>query len=66
MGRALERIAIVDNSPVAYSFHPDNAIAIESWFGDRSDRALLELMPTVEHYAHTGDIARTRRHFRLK
>src|SRR5690606_1172155 len=34
MGRPLNRIAIIDNSPLAYMLQPDNAIPIGSWFDD--------------------------------
>lgn len=31
LGRSLSDVAIVDNSPCSYVFHPSNAIPIESW-----------------------------------
>lgn len=65
MGRSLERVAIVDNSPIAYTFHPENAIPILSWFDDRSDKELVELMPMLEHFAQTQDFSRTRRKFKV-
>lgn len=45
LGRELEQVIIVDNSPVCYSLQPQNAIPISSWFFDRKDRKLLELLP---------------------
>ena len=47
LGRPLDRVAIVDNSPVAYYFQPRNAIPILSWFDDPTDRELLELLPLL-------------------
>lgn len=47
LGRSLERLAIVDNSPVAYYFQPRNAIPILSWFDDPNDQGLLELLPML-------------------
>lgn len=51
LGRPLERVAIVDNSPVAYSFHPDNAVAIPSWYDCDRDSALHALLPFLERMA---------------
>jgi len=51
LARPLNRITIVDNSPAAYSFHPENAIAIASWFDDKRDRELLKLLPTLDALA---------------
>lgn len=47
LGRSMERVAIIDNSPVAYYFQPRNAIPIVSWFEDPNDQALLELLPML-------------------
>lgn len=66
MGRSMERIAIVDNSPVAYSFQPENAIPILSWFDDRNDRELMEMMPMLEHFAQTCDYFHTSKKFGVK
>jgi carboxy-terminal domain RNA polymerase II polypeptide A small phosphatase len=51
LGRNMDRIAIVDNSPVAYYFQPRNAIPILSWFDDPSDQGLLELLPMLGQLA---------------
>lgn len=56
LGRPLDRISIVDNSPAAYSFHPQNAVAISSWFDDDSDRALHDLLPFLERMAYARDV----------
>jgi Dullard-like phosphatase family protein len=44
LGRPLDRVAIIDNSPVAYLFQPRNAIPIRSWFEDPHDTDLLVLL----------------------
>lgn len=49
LGRPLDRIAIIDNSPAAYLFQPRNAIPIRSWFHDPHDRDLLKLLKVLEH-----------------
>lgn len=48
LGRPITRAAIVDNSPSSYAFQPENGIPIESWFDDKSDRALLDLADALE------------------
>jgi len=45
LGRRLEDTLIVDNSPFSYMFQPDNAIPITSWFNDKADRELYDLVP---------------------
>lgn len=56
LGRPLERIAIVDNSPVAYYFQPRNAIPILSWFDDPNDHELLELLPLLAQLANVDSV----------
>lgn len=51
LGRSMDRVAILDNSPVAYFFQPRNAIPILSWFDDPSDQGLLELLPMLGNLA---------------
>jgi CTD small phosphatase-like protein 2 len=63
LGRPMERVAIVDNSPVAYSFQPENAVPITSWFDDASDNELLAIMPLLEHFSTSCDIFSTNRRF---
>lgn len=48
LGRPLDRIAIVDNSPVAYYFQSRNAIPIVSWFDDPNDKELWEMLPMLK------------------
>ena len=56
IGRPLDRVAIVDNSPVAYLFQPRNAVPIESWFDDPHDTALLKLMPMLRDLAKCNSV----------
>ncbi|XP_071791276.1 CTD small phosphatase-like protein isoform X2 [Asterias amurensis] len=56
LGRKLERILIVDNSPASYIFHQDNAIPVSSWFDDMSDRELLDVLPLLERLAKVDDV----------
>jgi TFIIF-interacting CTD phosphatase-like protein len=43
LGRPLEKMVIVDNSPENYQLQPHNGIFISTWLGDRSDHALRDL-----------------------
>ncbi len=49
LGRPLHRIAIVDNSPHAYLFHPENSVPVLSWFDDPHDRELKKMTPMLVH-----------------
>jgi len=51
MGRDIDTIMIIDNSPHSYLFNPQNAIPCESWFSDKNDRELLEILPKLEQLA---------------
>jgi Dullard-like phosphatase family protein len=50
-GRSLDRMVIIDNSPIAYCFQPRNAIPILSWFNDPNDNELLKLIPLLQRLA---------------
>lgn len=49
-------VIIVDNSPNAYHFHPENAIPILSWYDDLDDRCLFEMLPLLEAMANVDDV----------
>ena len=59
VGRPLEDIIIIDNSPASYIFHPDHSIPISSWFSDSHDNELLDLLPFLEDLAkpNVDDVA---------
>lgn len=56
IGRPLGRVAIIDNSPVAYLFQPRNAIPILSWFDDPNDTELLKLIPLLRQLASVNEV----------
>jgi len=56
LGRALTDIIIIDNSPFSYMFQPDNAIPITSWFNDKADRQLYDLLPFLEQLMYVDDV----------
>lgn len=45
LGRDPTQTIIVDNSPMSYSFQPENAVPCKSWFDDRSDTELNDMIP---------------------
>ncbi|XP_072117151.1 carboxy-terminal domain RNA polymerase II polypeptide A small phosphatase 1-like [Mobula birostris] len=56
LGRDINKLIIVDNSPASYIFHPNNAVPIASWFDDMSDTELLDLIPFFERLSKEEDI----------
>mmetsp|Transcript_38957 Transcript_38957/g.89255 ORF Transcript_38957/g.89255 Transcript_38957/m.89255 type:complete len:338 (-) Transcript_38957:289-1302(-) len=56
LGRSLDDVLIIDNSPLAYSFHIDNAIPIKSWYDDTSDRELHHLLPILNGLSQVESI----------
>lgn len=56
LGRSLQRVIIVDNSPASYIFHPDNAVPVASWFDDSSDTELLYLIPFFERLSSVENV----------
>lgn len=57
LGRPLEQIIIVDNSPYSFMFQPDNAVPITSWFSDKEDIELLLLVYYLETMVDSPDVA---------
>eukprot|EP00048_Salpingoeca_helianthica_P022623 m.19374 g.19374 ORF g.19374 m.19374 type:complete len:229 (+) comp7577_c0_seq1:42-728(+) len=47
LGREVGHSIIIDNSPASYSFHPEHAVPITSWFDDKKDSELLALLPLL-------------------
>ncbi|XP_076016662.1 carboxy-terminal domain RNA polymerase II polypeptide A small phosphatase 1 [Genypterus blacodes] len=56
LGRDLNKVIIIDNSPASYVFHPDNAVPVASWFDDMSDTELLDLLPFFERLSKVDDV----------
>jgi len=47
LGRDLRDVIIIDNSPTCYMLQPENAIPINTWRDDKSDRELYDLIPIL-------------------
>ncbi|OMJ78128.1 hypothetical protein SteCoe_22147 [Stentor coeruleus] len=56
LGRDLKKVIIVDNSPMSYSMHPYNALAITSWFDDKNDIKLQEVHKILEILDQVDDV----------
>ncbi|XP_046461531.1 carboxy-terminal domain RNA polymerase II polypeptide A small phosphatase 1-like [Daphnia pulex] len=56
LGRELQKVVIIDNSPASYIFHPDNAVPVASWFDDMSDSELLDLIPFFERLSQVDNV----------
>lgn len=56
LGRPMKDVIIVDNSPNAYYFHPENAVPILSWYDDPDDKCLFEMLPLLESLAGVDDV----------
>ncbi|CCU82358.1 NIF domain protein/NIF domain-containing protein [Blumeria hordei DH14] len=52
----LSKVMILDNSPLSYMFHQDNAIPIEGWINDPTDNNLMHLLPLLESLQHVKDV----------
>eukprot|EP00811_Abedinium_folium_P036078 NODE_8820_length_1467_cov_12.151493.p1 GENE.NODE_8820_length_1467_cov_12.151493~~NODE_8820_length_1467_cov_12.151493.p1 ORF type:complete len:299 (+),score=23.42 NODE_8820_length_1467_cov_12.151493:104-1000(+) len=56
LGRSLEDVLIIDNSPLCYALQPQNAIAIRSWKGCPTDCELYDLLPILYAMAQVPSI----------
>lgn len=56
VGRRMEDIAIIDNSPNAYQFQPENGIPIISWYDDPNDGELMRFLPALRMLAQVDDM----------
>jgi carboxy-terminal domain RNA polymerase II polypeptide A small phosphatase len=53
LGRPLQDVIIIDNSPSSYLFQPENALPCTSWYNDRE---LNDLVPILEKLARVKDV----------
>jgi hypothetical protein len=65
LGRDMKGTLIIDNSPHSYMFQPDHALPCTSWFDERSDRELWDMLPYLELIAQADDVVDILRRIRL-
>ena len=56
IGRNMKDLIIVDNSPLAYAFDRDNGLPISSWFEDKNDKELYNIMPLLIFLSKINDV----------
>lgn len=56
LGVPPSRLVVLDNSPVSFSRHRDNAILISGWTSDPNDRDLLNLLPLLNALRGVPDV----------
>ncbi|OMJ80049.1 hypothetical protein SteCoe_19777 [Stentor coeruleus] len=56
LGRDLNHVVIVDNSPTSYSLQPMNAVPIKTWIDDPQDHELNILIHVLEKLSVVNDI----------
>lgn len=52
----LNNAIIIDNSPISYALHENNAILVEGWINDPTDTDLLSLIPLLSAMRYTTDV----------
>ncbi|KAG4042885.1 hypothetical protein PC123_g21644, partial [Phytophthora cactorum] len=56
LDRDISQTIIVDNSPMAYAFHPRNAIGCSSFIDDPSDRELESISRFLTKFQNVEDV----------
>ena len=56
LGRPMTDVIIVDNSPIAFMFQPENAIPCISWYDDMNDTELDRIATLLEKLAFEEDV----------
>lgn len=56
LGRDLKDVLIIDNSPTAYLFQPDNALPIISWYDEKDDTQLYDYIPFLQALSNVDDV----------
>jgi len=51
-------VIIVDNSPIAYMFQPENAIPCTNWYDDMTDVELDKIATLLEKLAYEEDVTK--------
>uniref|UniRef100_A0A7S4RW55 FCP1 homology domain-containing protein n=1 Tax=Alexandrium monilatum TaxID=311494 RepID=A0A7S4RW55_9DINO len=59
LGRPMGQCLLVDNSPISVACNADHGVLIRSWYGDRHDRELVDLLAVLQDLQlQGGDVSR--------
>ena len=56
IGRKINDVILLDNSPISYLFQPENGMPIINWYEDKSDTELSCYIPILEKLAYVDDV----------
>jgi len=62
LGRDLKDVILVDNSPNAFRYQPENAYHIKDFFDNRNDTELYSLLSCLEELAKVDDVRPVKAH----
>jgi RNA polymerase II subunit A small phosphatase-like protein len=65
LGRELSQTLIIDNSPTCYALQPQNAMAVSTWFDDKKDTQLQQMIPWLLKMGDQKDVYETLNEYRL-
>lgn len=59
LGRPMSQCILVDNSPISVACNADNGVLCRSWYGERQDQELMELLAILQDLrAQGGDVGK--------
>lgn len=56
LNRPMTDVIIIDNSPIAYLFQPENALPILSWYEELNDTKLFDYIPFLIQMSKVDDV----------
>ena len=56
VGRDLQDVIILDNSPISYLMNYENALPIRTWLDDKNDIELYKYLRLLEYLSEVGDV----------
>jgi Dullard-like phosphatase family protein len=65
LGRDITQSLIIDNSPTCYALQPQNAMAVSSWFDDKKDTQLQQMIPWLVKMADQPTVYDTLQEYRM-
>lgn len=66
LGRDLQRVIILDDSPASYMFQPYNALPISSWIGDPNDDELIRVQKFLAENHQVNEVYNILNDYRSK